>query len=292
MRFAAVTLCWLLATAALAVAVPAVWLQRTVIDTAGYTRQARAAAADPTLQTAVADQLTGQVVRLFRDHRYDLAPSAVRDVTSAYTAGPAFGEQFAQVNRGLHDWQLSGGGSGGGSDTALVDVAPMLRDDAFAPLLSEYNIAVPATLAIPVRMPHPGGLRPVADWAGWLAAGSTLLAAGAALLTVAVAGRRGRALAGLGVSALLVGAAGWAGIEIGRDRLNHALNLAAVDIRQIAGALLDSAQASLHHWLNATLAVGAGLVVAGVVVAAAGGWIRTLRSVHRARRREPGGDRR
>lgn len=270
MRFAAVTLCWLLATAALAAAVPAVWLQRNVIDARGYTRLAREAAADPALQTAAADQLAVQVIRLFRDHRYDVAPSAVRDVTSAYTAGPAFGEQFAQVNRGLHGWLLEDGG-----DTALVDVAPMLRDDAFAPLLSEYNIRVPATLAVPVSMPHPGALRPLAGWATWLAIGSVLLAAGCGFLVVVVARRRGRALAGLGVSALLVGAAGWAGIEVGRGYANDALNLATVDVRQIAGALLDSAETSLHGWLDAVLAGGAVLVVLGVAVAAAGGLLRS-----------------
>jgi len=45
-----------------------------------------------------------------------------------------------------------------------------------------------------------------------------------ALLTLAIARSRGRVLAGLGVSALLVGAAGWAGIEVARRRINDALN--------------------------------------------------------------------
>ena len=45
-----------------------------------------------------------------------------------------------------------------------------------------------------------------------------------ALLTIAVAKKRGKALAALGVSALLVGAAGWAAIEVLRARINQALD--------------------------------------------------------------------
>ena len=45
-----------------------------------------------------------------------------------------------------------------------------------------------------------------------------------ALLTLATARSRGKALAALGVSALLVGAAGWAGFEVGRRYIDDALN--------------------------------------------------------------------
>lgn len=266
MRFAAVTLCWLLATAALAAAIPAVWMQRNVVDADGYARLAYRAAATPALQSGVADQLTVQAMRLFREHRFEMAPAAVQAVAADYTTGPSFPAQFAEANRNLHDWLLSGDDT----DTWLVNVAPMLRDQAFAPLFSDYNVSVPATLAVPVTMPRADAVRPRADWVRWLAIGSALVAVGCAFLLVVVARRRGRAVAGLGVSALLVGAAGWAGIEVGRGRADAALNRATVDFRQIAGALLDSAEASLHHWLDGVLAGGAVLVGLGVVVAAVG----------------------
>ena len=82
---------------------------------------------------------------------------------------------------------------------------------------------------------------------------------------------RGKALGALGVSALLVGAAGWAGIEVGRGRVDDALNKTTDDVRQVATAMVDHAVGSMHLWLNLTLAVGGALVVLGVVAAVAGG---------------------
>jgi hypothetical protein len=61
-------------------------------------------------------------------------------------------------------------------------------------------------------------------WTPWVSWGLAALAAAAALLTLYVAVRRGRALAALGVSALLVGAVGWGGVEVGRRYIQAALD--------------------------------------------------------------------
>lgn len=100
--------------------------------------------------------------------------------------------------------------------------------------------------------------------------GAALLAGVCAVLTLVAARSRGRALGSLGVSALLVGAGGWAGVEVARRRIGNALNHTAGDIRRVADAMVRHAEASLHHWLNLTLAAGAVLAVCGVVVAILG----------------------
>ena len=100
--------------------------------------------------------------------------------------------------------------------------------------------------------------------------GVTVLAGIGALLTLAAARSRGRALAGLGISALLVGAAGWVGIEVARRRIDDTLNDTTGDIRRIADVMIGEARGSLHHWLDLTLAAGAGLVVLGVLAALLG----------------------
>jgi drug/metabolite transporter (DMT)-like permease len=91
-----------------------------------------------------------------------------------------------------------------------------------------------------------------------------------ALLTLAAARSRGRALAGLGVSALLVGAAGWGAIETARRRISDALNDTTGDIRRIADIMVSEAERSLHQWLDLTLAAGGALVVLGVLLALLG----------------------
>jgi hypothetical protein len=196
----------------------------------------------------------------------------VREAAAEYTAGPSFPRQFVQLNSDGHDWLLSGADTGPWE----IDVVPMLRDKAFAQLLSDYHIALPASMTIPLtptstEVARPGGLHRLAVWGPWLSLVLVALTGLCAVLTLAAARHRGRALASLGVSGLLVGAAGWSGIEVARRYLNQVLNQATGDIRRIADAVADVAEASLHYWLNLSLAAGAVLVLVGVAFALMGG---------------------
>lgn len=92
-----------------------------------------------------------------------------------------------------------------------------------------------------------------------MAVGLAALTATGALLTLAVAPKRGKALVALGVSALIVGAAGWAAIEYGQRYLRAALNNTSGNTERIAEVMATTAQDSMHQWLNATLIAGGGL---------------------------------
>lgn len=272
MRVFTATLFWLLATVSLAVALPTAWAQTNLIDADGYARLAERAAAQPALQDAVAAELSSQTVQLIRAAGFGIDPSEVREAAREYTAGPSFPPQFVKVNRDGHAWLLNVGDPGPWE----IDVAPMLRDQAFAELLSIYPVTLPASLTVPLtststEVMRPDGLHRLAVWGPLLSMVLAALAGLCAVLTLVAARHRGRALASLGVSALLVGAAGWSAIEVARRYLNHVLNQATGDIRRIAGALVDVAEGSLHLWLNLTLAAGAVLVLVGVGVALLGG---------------------
>ncbi|MGH3970963.1 MAG: hypothetical protein ACRDTV_23340, partial [Mycobacterium sp.] len=219
MRFAASVLLWLTTTLALAVTVPAVWTQLHVVDADGYAAMAGGAAADPALQSAMAAELSTRAMALAAAHGgggYPVDGAEVHDAASAFTAGPAFPPLFAQANRAAHGWLFSDQGAADDGNQWAVDVAPMLKDDTIQPLLSHYNISVPAKLTVPLTVSLPESLRPgrltrLSTWGPWVSAAAAALCAVCALLTVAAARRRGKALSALGVSALLVGAAGWAG---------------------------------------------------------------------------------
>jgi hypothetical protein len=278
-RFLAALLSWLITTAMLTVAVPTVWAQHKLIDVNGYAALARQAAGDPVLQNAVAAELATAAMRLIREHGYDMDTSdsaLVSDVAAAYTAGSSFPRQFAQANRAAHHWMFAGDDT----DSFVVDVTPMLDDNTFQQLLSTYHVQVPSTVMVPVTVVSPDGLRPgrlqpVATWGPWVSLGVGAVTVIFALLTLLAARRRGKALAALGVSALLVGAIGWAGIEVGHRYINDALNRTTGNIRQVADVMVDSAEASLHQWLNLSLAAGGVLVVFGAIVAMVGGLWRS-----------------
>ena len=282
MRFAGTVVSWLVTTVALAVAIPAVWLQLNIVNEGGYAALAQNAAGDPALQSAMTAELTTRAMALIAARgwgRYPVDSSQVHDVASAFTAGREFPPLFAQANRAAHAWLFTEPRPGQNDNQWVLDVAPMLRDASFQQVLSSHDVTVPADLTVPVTVSLPstfrslrqGELSRLAKWGPWVTIGATALSGLFALLTLAAARRRGKALTGLGVSALLVGAAGWAGVEIGGRYINDALNRTTGDIRRIAEVMVAHAEAGLRHWLDLTLVAGAVLVGLGMLVAVAGG---------------------
>jgi hypothetical protein len=274
-RFAVTLLLWLLTTVMLAITVPIAWAQTHIVDVDGYTAMAKKASSDPVLQAAVASELASHAMVLINQHGQHVDSATVHDVAAGYTAGPNFPAQFADANRMAHDWMFTGAYTQSQGDQWVVDLSAMLKDSAFAPILSNYNVRVPDTVRVPVtvttsKVLRPGELRMAATWGLWVSIAAVVLTGSGALLTLAAARSRGRALAGLGVSALLVGAAGWAAIELGRRRLGDALNHTTGDIRRIADVMVGQAESSLHQWLDLTLAAGGVLVALGVITAVLG----------------------
>jgi hypothetical protein len=271
---------WVLATAALAVAVPAAWAQHNVVDEAGYATLATSAGKDPAVQTAMAAELTAQLVTLAANSGYDVRTDLLSGAATAYTRSAAFPGQFAQANRIVHRWLFTDDAQkSDASGRWQIDLSPMLADSSFQETLKDFGIRAPSTLVVPLTENvsdslRPGQLRQVARWGPWASVGAMVLTGVLALLTLAVARSRGKALGALGVSALIVGAAGWAGIEVAQRYVERALNQTTGDIRDIAQAMVGHAEGSLHQWLNLTLAAGGALVLLGVVVSMLGGLLR------------------
>jgi hypothetical protein len=275
-RFVLTALLWLLTTVLLAAAVPAVWAQQHLVSEQGYAELAASAATDTRLRDAMSDELTTQIVELAADRGYGLNEMLVHQVTSAYTGNSGFPGQFGQANRIAHRWMFSDDiPQANADDQWLIDIAPMLSDPSLAATLGNLDLDVPDSLMVPVTVPspelRPGRLQAVATWGPWVSIGLAVLTAMFALLTLASSRRRGKGLAALGVSALLVGAAGWAGLEVANGHIDRALARAEGNFRRIADEMVLHAEDSLHHWLNMTLIAGVALVVVGVVVSMLGG---------------------
>jgi hypothetical protein len=276
-RFVATLFLWIITTAALAVAVPTAWAQKNVVDENGYSALATSAAKEPQLQQAMANELGTQLKKLVEGTGYDVSTDLLRSAAGAYTASPVFPGQFAQANRIAHRWMFTDSvQQADASGRWQIDLSPMLSDSSFRQTLQRFGIEAPSTLEVPLTenlsdSVRPGQLRQLSTWGPWVSVGATILTGVLALLTLAAARSRGKALAALGVSALLVGGAGWAGLEVARRYINTALDRTTGDIRQVADAMVNHAEDSLHQWLNLTLAAGGALVVLGVIVVMLGG---------------------
>ena len=269
MRLVAAVLMWFVTTALLAVAVPAVWAQQNLVDGTGYAALAQRAAADPELQSAMATELTTRVGLLGSG----VDSTIVSRIAAAYTASAVFPGQFAIANGFAHRWLFTDtvASSVDPQGRWVIDLAPMLSDTAFSQTLRDYNITVgsavpmPLTDSAPAEL-RPGALREVGMWAPWVSMGVAVLAAASALLTIYLARNRGRILAALGISALIVGAAGWAAIEFAQRQVRDALNQTSGNLRTVADVMVATVEDSMHQWLNVTLIVGGGLVIVGVIV--------------------------
>lgn len=269
MRLVATVLMWLVTTALLAVAVPAVWAQQNLVDGAGYAALAQKAAVDPELQSAMATELTTRVGLLGSG----VDSTIVSRIAAAYTASTVFPGQFAIANGFAHRWLFTDtvASSVDPQGRWVIDLAPMLSDTAFSQTLRDYNITVGSAVPMPLTDSAPAALRPgalreVGVWAPWVSMGVAVLAAASALLTIYLARNRGRILAALGISALIVGAVGWAAIEFAQRRVRDALNQTSGNLRVVADVMVATVEDSMHQWLNVTLIVGGGLVIVGVIV--------------------------
>ena len=272
MRFVATLLLWILTTVALAVAVPAAWAQQNVIDQDGYVQLAQQAGTERPVQDAMAAALTSQLVNVAADSGFDVSPDLLSGAATAYTRSSAFPGQFASANRIVHRWMFSDAvQQSDESGRWEIDLSPMLADNSFQNTLRDFGIQAPSTLEVPLTenapdSVRPGKLRPLATWGPWVSVGAAIAAVVFGLFTLASARSRGKGLVALGVSGLLVGAAGWAGLEAARRYIDDGLNQVTGDIRQVADAMVGHAQDSLHHWLNMTLLAGGALVLLGVIV--------------------------
>jgi hypothetical protein len=225
----------------------------------------------------MADELGTQLKKLVEGTGYDVNTDLLQGAAGTYTASAVFPGQFAQANRIVHRWMFTDSvQQADESGRWQIDLSPMLSDSSFQETLEQFGIKAPSKLEVPLTenvsdSVRPGQLRQLSTWGPWVSVGATILTGVLALLTLAAARSRGKALAALGVSALLVGAAGWAGLEVARRYINTALDSTEGDIRQVAGAMVNHAEGSLHQWLNLTLAAGGVLVVFGVIASMLGG---------------------
>jgi hypothetical protein len=272
-RLALVLVLWLMTTVALAVALPTSWAQKNLIDESGYAAFAASAAGDPKLQQAMSNELTTEVSQLLYQNGYEAAPGLVKRYMDAYTASPAFPGQFAQVNDNLHHFAFTDSPESG-SKAPVVDLSPMLNDQSFKTAMTAFGIEMSGNVTVPLTQAdgaQPGQLRQLTTWGPRLSVGAAVLTAVFALLTVVAARFRDRALGTLGASALLVGAAGWAAIDVGRPHVDDALTNIPSDIRQIADVMVGKAEGNLHLWLSLTLVAGGVLAILGMLVAVLSG---------------------
>lgn len=224
-RRALAVLLMLCGVAALAVGVPAAWVQRSVFDTERYTDALSPLIAEPAVQATVSDALVQAVTAQITVPQVLNGP--LESAVDALVASDAFVPAWEQSVRVSHQHALSalrdeGKGLALDDGTLSIELAPLV--DALVPRLEEAGI--PGTAALgringTFELVSSPELATAARAAGavdrW---GSAVLALGVVLLlgAVLVSPRRGVALIWAGLAAVVVSAlhlTGWRAITQG-----------------------------------------------------------------------------
>jgi hypothetical protein len=264
MRTLLAALTWLVAVVAAVITVPTLWIASHVADEQGYVDFTRPFVDDTELQKALAAQVSDDVGSAAG--LPDAASAAVAQVVAKYAAqladDPGFADAWEDSQRRTHRLTYAHA-----TDRRTVDVGPnasFIVKKASGAL--PVPVDVPSTLKVPVYdSPDREVLDRVEDTPGQARIG--LVVAGvAALLCLLLARRRGLALAGLGVGALLAAgvlrmATGWAVPEV-LDRTPARTPFA----REMRDLLVDRASDSLNGWLLVLAIAGVAVTVAGLLL--------------------------
>ncbi len=261
----------LIAVVALAVALPAAWVDRNVAEEDGYVALSRSLLEDEEtrgqLISSVADQLDASARDLAEQN--GIPSSAVPDVRSEVEAAA---DEVLKTDQAVDAW----------AESQRLSWQAMFADPEVTPpgfVVTPGPLVAVVADAVGVRAGETGGSVTLDDPAvqravqraeqadtAWRVAAAVAVVG--AVVSLLAARRRLGALAWLGVGAVLAAAAVWVGAELASGAATlQSDGLAAA----VGGAVVDAATASLDDWLVVTAVVGAVVAVVGMIGSAVAG---------------------
>lgn len=253
-----------------AVAVPAIWLDRTIVRDDGFVALAGPLGKDPAFQERLAAAAVGTIdTSAVPGFLADLVQPVLEDAAASLTGLPAYRQAWEETLRKSHRLSLAAPedaeAEGASASSLTLDVSPLVALGA-----GEISRATGLPLDPPERTLLNAGGPDQKEWAERLATyapAGYLLAAGsgvALLLAMVAARRRGTLLAGIGLGALLLAVCWTLAGQAGRDRA-----LGADAGSDVANMFRDefvaAASRDFQTWTLATAAVGAVALAAGLL---------------------------
>ncbi|MFY0408770.1 hypothetical protein [Solicola sp. PLA-1-18] len=261
MRAALAFLLGLLALVLTAVATPALWLERNVVDETGYVSLVDPLGRDAAFQDALATTLTDAVLA-----RADLSSTVdetarpvLLQVAQNLTRLPGYADAWTETNRRSHALVFDGSQSG----EVAIDVAPLaqlLADESTGRL--GVDLPVPSTLPVTVggeQERRAVDASTTLDPRAYYLAGAALLLA---VLCVAAARRRSTAVLWLGIGTLVVAGLLKATAAVVLPELARASGSSDLG-DQVIELLRQAAGSSFDGWLLALGGLGVVLLVLG-----------------------------
>ncbi|WP_156464727.1 hypothetical protein [Aeromicrobium sp. Root495] len=275
MRSVASLAAWVVAVLAVVVALPAGWTATHVTSEDGFVSLVGPLVQDEQVRDAVIDEVTAALVDdaalpvSVPASLEEVVRSAVRAAAERVAGDPgwqqAWDESIARTHRSLFQ-QTDGPGY------FSIDAAPVadyVLDKITGSLPVQIN--APSTVPVVLETVEDDTALEVARQAPTAAVVGGLVALLAALASVALARRRGVAVAGLGVGLLLSAAVLWPALGSVADAALDEPATGGEVARTVRDRLVQLTQDSAQGWLTTTAVAGVVLLVLGAVVAAVAG---------------------
>jgi hypothetical protein len=253
-----------------AVAVPAIWLDRNIVQEQGFVELAAPLGTDSEFQQGLAEAAIGTIdTSSVPDFLSDLVQPVLEDTAASLTGLPGYPAAWEETLRKSHRLSFAGTGAespeGASASSLTLDVAPLVALGA-----GEISRATRLPLDPPEQTLINVGQPELKAWterlntyapAGYLLAGGSAVAL---LLALVAARRRWTVLMGAGVGALLLAALWAVGAQVGSASV-----LAADSGNEVAdmfrNEFVAAASAHFQTWTWAAAATGGVLLLVGTV---------------------------
>ncbi|MFC8303629.1 hypothetical protein ACFUCV_08055 [Specibacter sp. NPDC057265] len=267
MRTAASALLVIIALLVAAVAGPSLWLQRNIIDEAGFAKLAGPLGGNAEFQGGLTELVSSRATAALNltPPFSDLAASLVTSAAQQIYTDPAYEPAWTQTLERSHRLTFAAAETSGTAADVKLDIAPIVGM-VIGNVSEQVGIPVPLPpeLVVDVEQPELARLLPAATtlggWGPWLAG----IAVALIVLALVVAKRRAATTIFLGVGLAVVALGWWLAAGMVQTGLRQqmagpaAIETLGVELGALAGE-------SWQKGITATFIVAAVLLVAGVV---------------------------
>ncbi len=249
-----------------AVAGPALWLQRNVVDQAGFVALAGPLGSNKSFQEGVTSMLATQSAASLNLplQLNELASAVIESAARDLYSDPGYAAAWSDTLQRSHQLTFAAAVNKEAEGDLMLDVAPLLGLIA-GNVSANLGISLPAPpeSVISVEQPKVASLLPLltmlGGWSGWLA----LIAIALFALGIIVARRRGPTLVLAGVGLAVVALVWLLASSVAQTMLAE-LAVGPEVAHQVGVELGNLAQTSWQEGINVTFGIAAAVAVAGV----------------------------
>ena len=249
-----------------AVAGPALWLQRNVVDQAGFVALAGPLGSNKSFQEGVTSMLATQSAASLNLplQLNELASAVIESAARDLYSDPGYAAAWSDTLQRSHQLTFAAAVNKEAEGDLMLDVAPLLGLIA-GNVSANLGISLPAPpeSVISVEQPKVASLLPLLTmlrgWSGWLA----LIAVALFVLGIIVARRRGPTLVLAGVGLAVVALVWLLASSVAQTMLAE-LAVGPEVAHQVGVELGNLAQTSWQEGINVTFGIAAAVAVAGV----------------------------